>query len=301
MNRGGSSVIEVRDLRKTYDDHHAVEGLTFAVPAGRVTGFLGPNGAGKSTTLRMILGLVSVSGGTATVSTSGFTTLENPMHAVGALLDTHQFDPRRTGRNHLKILAAAAGVGLERVDQVLKEVELERAGRKKVGTYSLGMRQRLGLAAALLGDPEILILDEPGNGLDPAGLRWLRSLLRAYAARGRTVFVSSHLLDEVAQIADEVVVIHEGRLITHAAVAELTAKTTAELRISSTEPERLAAALTAASVDAEQVSANEVIARTDPLQVWAIATEHATPITGLREEERKLEDIFLELTSRTEV
>jgi ABC-2 type transport system ATP-binding protein len=215
--------LAVQGLIKTYDGRAAVDDLAFAVHPGRVTAFLGPNGAGKSTTLRMLLGLVRPTAGTATVLGHRYEELPDPARAVGALLDTEQFHPGRTGRRHLLALAAAAGIPDRRVDDVLRLVHLDGAAGKRVGAYSLGMRQRLGIAGALLGDPQVLVLDEPANGLDPAGMRWLRGLLRSFAAEGRAVFVSSHQLAEVAQLADEAVVIDGGRLVTHSGVHELTA------------------------------------------------------------------------------
>ena len=215
--------LEVQGLTKTYGGTTAVDDLSFRVRRGTVTAFVGPNGAGKSTTLRMLLGLARPTAGTAHVLGRRYGELADPARHVGALLDTEQFHPGRSGRGHLLALTAAAGLPDERVDEVLEQVELTTAARKRVGGYSLGMRQRLGIAAALLGDPELLVLDEPVNGLDPAGARWLRALLRSYGERGRTVFVSSHQLSEVALVADEVVVVAHGRLVTHRPTAELTA------------------------------------------------------------------------------
>jgi ABC-2 type transport system ATP-binding protein len=215
--------LEIQELTKAYDGVRAVDDLTFAVRPGTVTAFLGPNGAGKSTTLRMLLGLVHPTAGSGRLLGQRYDELSDPARTVGALLDTDQFHPGRTGRRHLLTLSAAAGVADERVDEVLRLVDLEKAAGKRVGAYSLGMRQRLGIAGALLGDPQLLVLDEPSNGLDPAGMRWLRQLLRSFAAAGRTVFVSSHQLREVASLADEAVVIADGRLVTHRSVDDLTA------------------------------------------------------------------------------
>jgi ABC-2 type transport system ATP-binding protein len=198
-------------LTKRFGAVTAVQDLSFSVTAG-VTGFLGPNGAGKTTTLRMLLGLVRPTEGTATVGGRGYADLPHPRRVVGALLDSTGFHPGRTGRQHLRISASASGLPVDRVDAVLDQVGLADAAGRRVRGYSLGMRQRLGLATALLGDPEVLVLDEPGNGLDPAGLAWLRGLLRALAADGRTVIVSSHVLAEVAQTADRVVIVNAGEL-----------------------------------------------------------------------------------------
>jgi ABC-2 type transport system ATP-binding protein len=214
--------VEVQGLTKRYRGTVAVDDLTFSVPPGKVTGFLGPNGAGKSTTLRMVLGLVRPTAGTSRIAGHEYGRLPDRTRIVGALLSTEQFHPGRTGRNHLRALTPAAGLPDSRVDEVLAEVELVGAADRQVGTYSLGMRQRLGIAAALLGDPQVLILDEPANGLDPAGMRWLRLFLRRRADQGRTVLVSSHQLGEVAQMADDVVVIAAGHLVAHRSVQELT-------------------------------------------------------------------------------
>ena len=207
-----SPAIVARGLTKRFGAVIAVEDLSFEVRPGLVTGFLGPNGAGKSTTMRMVLGLVHPTAGTATVLGLPYASLDRPATAVGAVLEVQSFHPLRTGRNHLRVLAAASGVPDGTVDDVLEIVDLEGAADRKAGGYSLGMRQRLALAAALLGDPRVLVLDEPANGLDPQGIRWLREFLRWFAGRGNAVFVSSHLLSEMAQMADDVIVIDHGRL-----------------------------------------------------------------------------------------
>jgi ABC-2 type transport system ATP-binding protein len=221
--RVGSPAISVRGLTKRFGDVTAVDDLAFEVRPGRVTGFLGPNGAGKSTTLRMILGLVAPTVGTASVVGMPYRDLEDPARTVGAVLETQSFNPLRSGRNHLRVVAAAEGIDDERVDAVLELVDLSSAGHRKAGKYSLGMRQRLALAGALLGDPTILILDEPANGLDPLGIRWLRDFLQRFAEGGNAVLVSSHQLGEMEQMADEAVVIYRGRLVRQASVADLTA------------------------------------------------------------------------------
>ena len=204
--------VEIRGVTKRFGAVHAVEDLSFDVEAGRVTGFLGPNGAGKSTTLRMLLGLVHPDGGSATFGGRTYEALEHPSAQVGAVLEDASFHPGRTGRNHLRILAAAGGHPESRVQTVLEDVGIADAADRRVKGYSMGMRQRLAIAAALLGDPEVLILDEPANGLDPPGIRWLRGLLREEAEHGRAVLISSHLLAEVAQSVDDVVVIARGTL-----------------------------------------------------------------------------------------
>jgi len=204
--------ISVRGLTKRFGAIEAVDGLSFDVPAGEVTGFLGPNGAGKTTTLRMLLGLVAPTAGDALIGGVRYQDLTNPRQIVGAAVEAMAAHPGRRAREHLWVLAAAAGATPERVDEVLEMVGLTDGQHRRVGGFSLGMRQRLGLAAALLGDPQYLVLDEPANGLDPAGMAWLRGLLRDLAAEGRTVLVSSHVLSEVAQTADHVVIINAGRL-----------------------------------------------------------------------------------------
>jgi ABC-2 type transport system ATP-binding protein len=206
------TAIEIERLSKRFGDVAAVDDLSFTVREGAVTGFLGPNGAGKSTTLRMLLGLVTPSGGTATIGGRRYADLDAPFRHVGAILEADAFHPGRRARDHLHVLAVAAGLPLSRVDAVLDEVDLADAGHRRVKGFSLGMRQRLGLAGALLGEPAVLILDEPANGLDPEGIAWLRRLLRGLAADGRTILVSSHVLSEVAQTVDHVVIIHAGRL-----------------------------------------------------------------------------------------
>jgi ABC-2 type transport system ATP-binding protein len=206
------SEVSVHGLTKRFGRTTAVSDLTFEVPAGQVTGFLGPNGAGKTTTLRVLLGLVRPTAGVALIHGRHYAELPHPRRVVGAVLEATGFHPGRRGRDHLRLLAQVTGVPVTRVDEVLELVELGAVAGRRVGGYSLGMRQRLGLAAALLGDPAVLILDEPANGLDPAGVAWLRGLLRRLAADGRTVLVSSHALSEMAQTVDRVVIIHEGRL-----------------------------------------------------------------------------------------
>jgi ABC-2 type transport system ATP-binding protein len=214
--------ISVRGLSKRFGQVHAVREVTFDVPAGQVTGFLGPNGAGKTTTLRMMLGLVAPTAGEALIGGRRYAQLPKPRHTVGAVLEATGFHPGRRGRDHLRIVAEASGAAPGRVDEVLDQVDLAADGGRRVGGYSLGMRQRLGLAAALLCDPAVLVLDEPGNGLDPAGMAWLRDLLRDMAGEGRTIIVSSHVLAEVAQTVDRVVILHEGRLRFAGTLGELT-------------------------------------------------------------------------------
>ncbi len=242
------SAIETVGLTKRYGSVTAVDDLSFSVRDGAVTGFLGPNGAGKTTTLRMILALARPSAGHATVLGRPYAQLDEPARTVGANLEIAGAHPGRSGRDHLRALAAMAGLPPSRVDEVLRLVELDDAANRRAGKYSLGMRQRLGLAATLLGDPRVLILDEPANGLDPQGIRWLRDFLRGMAAEGRTVLVSSHVLAEVAQTVDDVVVIHRGRLVDQGPVSRLTAG--GHVLVRTPKPEELRAALEHAGLSA---------------------------------------------------
>jgi ABC-2 type transport system ATP-binding protein len=291
-----SPAIVVRNVTKRYGDTLAVDGLSFEVLPGRVTGFLGPNGAGKSTTMRIVLGLVAPTSGTATVLGLPYASLTEPTRAVGAVLETQSFDPRRSGRDHLRVIAAAAALDTARVDAVLELVDLAAAADRKAGTYSLGMRQRLGLAAALLGDPRVLILDEPANGLDPQGIRWLREFLRWFAAHGRAVLVSSHLLAEMAQLADDVVVIDRGRSIRQGPVAELIGAR--GVRVASVDVDALTRALTAAGMRIESIDATHVrVCDADATRVGMVAFEAGIAVTELAVDEPSLEDAFLALTN----
>jgi ABC-2 type transport system ATP-binding protein len=215
-------VVSCRALTKRYGGLVAVDRVSFSLEPGTVTGFLGPNGAGKTTTLRLLLGLAEPTAGKALIFGRRYRELDQPFRGIGAVLESSDFHPTRSGRDHLRALVFAAGLPPSRVGEVLELVELSGAASRRVSTYSLGMRQRLGLAAALLGDPELLILDEPANGLDPAGVRWLRTFLQTFADQGRTVLVSSHLLAEVAQTVDRVLIINHGRLLASSRLADLT-------------------------------------------------------------------------------
>jgi len=219
---GADPAVAATSLTKRYGDLVAVDDLTFSLARGTVTGFLGPNGAGKTTTLRLLLGLAEPTAGEALVFGRRYRELDQPVRQVGAVLESDDFHPGRSGREHLRTLALAGEIPASRVDEVLKLVELEAAAGRRVRTYSLGMRQRLGLAGALLGDPELLVLDEPANGLDPAGVHWLRRFLRRFAEQGRTVLVSSHMLAEAAQTVDHVVIIDRGRRIASGRLDQLT-------------------------------------------------------------------------------
>jgi ABC-2 type transport system ATP-binding protein len=218
-----ADVIAVEGLCKRYGDRVVLQSMSFTAPAGRVTGFLGPNGAGKTTTFRCTLGLATPSAGTATINGRSYSSLSDPRREVGAVLESTGFHPARSGRDHLRVIACAAGFARSRVDEVLEVVGLTAAAGRRVGGYSLGMRQRLGIASALLGDPGVLILDEPTNGLDPEGVSWLRALTRHWASEGRAVLVSSHLLAEIVQTVDRVVIIADGQMITETDLDTLTA------------------------------------------------------------------------------
>ena len=293
------NAIEVTGLTKTFGAVRAVDDLTFEVPVGKVTGFLGPNGAGKSTTLKAIVGLIEPDSGSTSVEGGSYRELRQPVRRVGSLLDTEQFHPKRSGRNHLRTVAAAAEIGDERVDEVLELVGLTDAARRKVGGYSLGMRQRLGLAGALLGDPHVLILDEPANGLDPAGMKWLRSFLRGFVSGGNTVLVSSHVLAEIAEVADEVVVIANGRLVAHSPVHELLAQSD-RVRVTTPHAERLRDLLTGASFAAELTAPDALVVTAPREEVGRVAADAGIPIYGLEIDERSLEDVFLEMTASNE-
>ncbi len=288
-------MIEVQELSKRYGKTQAVARLSFTVEPGTITGFLGPNGAGKSTTLRSVLGLVHPDSGGATVLGVPYARLDRPLHRVGAVLEASEVHPGRSGRNHLRVQAAAAGIPASRADEVLALVELTAAGRKRVKGYSLGMRQRLGLATALLGDPEVLVLDEPANGLDPAGIRWLRDLLRALAAEGRTILVSSHVLAEVAQTVDRVVIVHRGELIRQASVAEVLAGARGLTRVRTPDAERLRTVLAAAGATAEP-GGDALLVDLPPERVGELAAANGVILHELGVEQATLEEVFLELT-----
>jgi ABC-2 type transport system ATP-binding protein len=295
-----SPAIAARGLTKRFGAVTAVDDLTFEVRPGRVTGFLGPNGAGKSTTMRMVLGLVHPTAGSATVLGLPYASLDRPASVVGAVLEVQSFHPLRTGRNHLRVLAAASGLPDTRVDEVLEIVDLVGAAGRKAGGYSLGMRQRLALAGALLGDPRVLVLDEPANGLDPQGIRWLREFLRWFAARGNAVLVSSHLLSEMDQMADEVVVIDRGRLVRQGAIADLTAGRSS-LKVSSADHAGLGRALIAAGLKPHpEGGASYTVSGAPADLVGEIALKAGVALTELTPHETTLEDAFLELTEGAE-
>jgi ABC-2 type transport system ATP-binding protein len=290
-------MIEVEHLTKRYGKTVAVDDLTFRVTPGQITGFLGPNGAGKTTTLKAILSLVRPTSGTTRVLGKPYSELEDPVRKVGAVLETSRYHPGRSGRNHLRVLAAQAGIPRSRVEDVLELVAMKDAAKRRVGGYSLGMRQRLGLAAALLGDPQLLILDEPANGLDPAGIRWLRDLLRSLSQQGRTILVSSHVLAEVEQIADEVVIIHRGRFITQSSTAELAARAAAGVRVRSPQSDQLRQILHANGMSVVETDGGALgVVEGTPERIGELAAANNIVLHELTTEKATLEEAFLELT-----
>ena len=293
--------IEIADLYKSFGAVRAVRGLSFQAEAGRVTGFLGPNGAGKSTTLRALLGLVRATKGTATFDGRSYQDLDRPTEHVGAVLEETAFHPGRSARNHLRVLAAAGRHPVARVDDVLAEVGLADAADRRVKGYSMGMRQRLAIAAALLGDPRVLILDEPTNGLDPPGISWMRGLVRAQARQGRAVLVSSHLLAEVAQSVDDVVIIARGELRGQGTLSSvLGGDGVPATEVRARDLERLAAALERRGHAPERAEDVLVVPGVAPEAVGAIALEEQVALSGLAPRSRSLEAAFFELTGGDE-
>jgi ABC-2 type transport system ATP-binding protein len=284
-------------LTKRFGSVVAVNELSFSLKAGTITGFLGPNGAGKTTTLRLLLGLVAPTSGRALVLGQPYGELDHPALSVGAVLEATDFHPGRSGRDHLRMLARAVGLPDSRVDEVLRTVELDKAGRHRVKGYSLGMRQRLGLAAALLGDPELLLLDEPANGLDPEGVRWLRDFLRSMASESRTVLISTHVLGEIQQVADQVLIIDRGRLVADAPLEQLTAHRGGAVRVRTPAPQKLARALRHEHLTASWEDHTLLIRGTDCERVGTVAFAAGVPLHELRTDTASLEEIFLELTS----
>jgi ABC-2 type transport system ATP-binding protein len=292
------AAIEIQGLSKRFGEVAAVDNLSFTAREGAVTGFLGPNGAGKSTTLRMLLGLVRPSQGSATISGKPYAELADPFRHVGVVLEADAFHPGRRARDHLRVLATAAGLPLARVDAVLREVDLADAGHRRVKGFSLGMRQRLGLASALLGEPEVLILDEPANGLDPEGVHWLRQFVRAFANRGGTVLVSSHVLAEVAQSVDDVVIIANGRLVTQSSLAELANRSRSGVRVRTPQAEALRGALLAQGISAQLVAADAIVALDSTAEaVGLVAAGIGAVIYEMTPEHFNLEEMFLDLTT----
>jgi ABC-2 type transport system ATP-binding protein len=285
-------------LTKRFGSVTAVSDLSFALAAGTITGFLGPNGAGKTTTLRMLLGLAAPTSGRALIFDHDYAQLARPALRVGAVLEATDFHPGRSGRDHLLTLAQAVELPDSRADEVLRLVELETAAGRRVKGYSLGMRQRLGLASALLGDPELLILDEPANGLDPEGVRWLRDFLRDFAAAGRTVLVSSHVLAEVAQTVDSVLIINHGQLVVESSLEQLTARVGGSVRVRTPKPQELAQALGREQLQTTPTNDHALLVHgATSERVGDIAFAAGVPVHELLTEGSSLEEIFLELTT----
>lgn len=291
--------LEARGLTKRFGTVSAVEELSFAVPPGTVTGFLGPNGAGKSTTLRMLLGLVRPTAGTSTIDGVAYTDIADPARVVGAVLDTLSLHPKRTAIGHLTVSAAAVGVPDSRAHQLLSLVGLKDVTRRRIETFSMGMKQRLALATALLGDPRVLVLDEPANGLDPEGIAWLRDFLRAFARRGGTVLVSSHILREVEQSADNLVIISRGSLVYQGSIETLRQRHRARVLVASADPVKLATALAAQGVtDVIALPDGRVgVAGASSETIAATADSAGVQIFGMVAEQVDLEQVFLSMTS----
>lgn len=292
--------VQINGLTKRFGTVVAVDNLSFEVAEGSVTGFLGPNGAGKTTTLRMLLGLVEPTAGSSTIAGKPYRELADPFRQVGAVLESTSFHPGRRARDHLRVLCTAAGLAGTRVDEVLDEVGLADVGDRRVKGFSLGMRQRLGLAAALLGEPEVLILDEPANGLDPEGVHWLRNFLRSYADRGRTVLVSSHLLAEIAQTVDDVVIVAKGRLVTQSSLADLAGRKKSGVWVRTPQAEALRQALGAKGIAAEVQTPDTLVAFEATTEAVGIAAAGAAVVIfEMTTQHFDLEEFFLELTNPT--
>lgn len=293
-----NTAVEVENLTKRYGPTTAVDDLSFAIEPGTISGFLGPNGAGKTTTFKMLVGLASPTSGSARLLGQDYASISDPIRRVGAMLEVSGYHPARTARRHMQLMARTAGVDERRVDELLTLVELEDAADRAVGGFSSGMRQRLGLAASLLGDPELLLLDEPANGLDPKGIRWLRDFLRDLAhSHGKTVFVSSHILAEVSQMVDDVVIINQGRLITQGPIDAVVAHMGRAVAVRTPDGERLTGLLhqreaTVTSTDEDRL----LVSGIDIEDVGRLAAENRVILYELREEGLSLEDTFLALT-----
>jgi ABC-2 type transport system ATP-binding protein len=291
-------MIEARGLTKRYGTTVAVDDLSFDVRPGHVTGFLGPNGAGKTTTMRLILGLDRPNAGTVHVNGRSYTDHRFPLHEVGALLDAHALHPSRPAYDHLLCLAASNRIPRRRVGEVLDAVGLSEVARKRAGTFSLGMGQRLGIAAALLGDPGILIFDEPVNGLDPEGILWIRTLLKSLASEGRTIFISSHLMSEMSLTADRLIVIGRGRLIADAPISELTGRATGQVRVRSPKRDQLVELLERHGATIERTDTDGLVVRGATAAIIGdLAAEHRVPLHELTPELASLEETFFELTN----
>ena len=293
------SDISIRNLTKSFGAVKAVDDLSFDVTPGTITGFVGPNGSGKTTTMRMMLGLVRPDAGTALIGGQAYVDLENPAAHVGAVLEATSFHPDRTARDHLLLQARATGVDAARCEAILAEVDLAGAAKRRIRGFSLGMRQRLGLATALLPDPPVLLLDEPTNGLDPEGVHWLRGLLRQRADAGGTILVSSHLLAELALSADDVVVIKGGRLVTQGSVAEITGRLAGGVHVRTPNVDRLLAVLAERGIEARRTAADELLAPNATTEaIGSVIAETGTVVYEMRRATTDLEDAFLSLTAQ---
>ncbi len=295
-DRNGEIVIS--NLSKVYNTVRAVDDLSFTVRPGRVTGFLGPNGAGKTTTLRMLLNLVRPTSGTATIGGVRYADLHDPIRHVGAVLEASSAHKGRTGRNHLRVICQSAGIPLTRADEVLALVGISAAGKRKFKGYSLGMRQRLGIAAALIGDPQVLILDEPANGLDPEGIRWMRDLLKLLASQGRTILVSSHLLSEMELLADDIVIIAAGKLVRQGTVTEVldSMAQSGRVRVRTPDADKLIAALDGAATVETGDDGILLVSGVEAPAVGAAALRAGVELHELVADRPDLEAVFLELT-----
>jgi ABC-2 type transport system ATP-binding protein len=287
--------LEFDQVTKSFGAVDAVSGLTLTVEPGQVTGFLGPNGAGKTTTLRMLLGLVRPTSGTATFGGTPYARLAAPLATVGASLEASSFHPGRSARNHLAVYAQAAGLPKTAPDAALERVGLSGYGDRRVGGYSLGMRQRLGLAFALLGDPGVLVLDEPINGLDPEGIKWIRLLLRSLAAEGRTVLISSHLLSEVQQTVDDVVIISHGKLVHRGPLSSLDVSDARQVQVNADDLGRLADVIRSAGFEVAQLRSGVLVENAEAAVIGRLAFDAGIPLTGLSQKRTGLEDSFLAL------
>lgn len=290
-------MIELTGLSKNFGRTRAVDDLTCSIESGVVTGFLGPNGAGKSTTMRMIVGLDRPSAGSATINGQKYHDLKHPLRTVGALLEARQVHPNRAARSHLRWIAASNRLSVKRVDEVLEMVGLTEVAGKRAGTFSLGMAQRLGVAAALLGDPGVLLFDEPANGLDPEGIRWIRTLMRSLAGQGRTVFVSSHLLAEMANTADRLVVIGRGRLIAATNMADFLSRSgIGSVRVRTPQIDRMHELLSAASISVHRDGDLLLVRGASTEQVGDLAAHHGITLHELAAQQASLEEAYMNLT-----
>jgi ABC-2 type transport system ATP-binding protein len=291
------ATIEVRGLRKSFGPTLALDGMTFTVPAGQVTGFIGPNGAGKTTTMRVILGLDAPDEGTALVGGQRYAALHRPLTHLGSLLDAAALQPSRTGRNHLLWLAHSQGLDAARVDAVIGQAGLDKAAQRRAGGYSLGMRQRLGIAAALLGDPPVLMMDEPFNGMDPEGIIWMRGFLRSLAGAGRAVLVSSHLMSELEGTADHLVIVGRGKVLADTSTRDLLAAVSGDrVTLRTTAPDRAAAALVLAGATATTDGTEVAVSGLAPEKVVLVLGENAVPFSEVSAHRATLEEAYLELT-----